>query len=474
MGACNSRPPAWTIHLERPPGIMVVEIIAGQNMPKMDPLSDSDCYVSVRILNDSGLLVMDRSNSTQVRMNDLDPVWHEYASFPIIPEDTDQIEFTVWDQDDMLEHDEIGNVRFSLSELKQYHGEVVFSHLEMKTHLRGRGDAGLKLRLVSMQSSPVPPLPNVTLLKKTLFLIRHGESKWNDAQAKLSVSNMVKQYDHELNNIGIEQAQEFNSRWRKICDVDVEPPSTVEKLPDQDGLVFTYPTCCTDQQRELIGDSDKVVISNEPKTREQLFFEAPMIMVSPLTRAVETSLIALEGHRTISMSGIQLQRNLREAKNVGSFDTVGRFEGDEIKEKVQEELEKQNIGRCIHGVTIDSHDATRCWWTKLSDKERKEDVYNRQSCLWRKLRFGNDHEVLILVGHSHFFRELCKNFLSRNFRKSNAKLAEKLTKLKLDNAACLCIEVEWDCTPACLYDEPAIVDAELMFGSKFAEKSDKN
>ena len=37
-----------------------------------------------------------------------------------------------------------------------------------------------------------------------VFLIRHGESKWNDAQSHHSLKNMMRQVDHELTDTGVE------------------------------------------------------------------------------------------------------------------------------------------------------------------------------------------------------------------------------------------------------------------------------
>lgn len=49
--------------------------------------------------------------------------------------------------------------------------------------------------------------------RKTFFLIRHGESKWNEAQAKISISGMLDR-DHALTERGIQQAADLNRRWK--------------------------------------------------------------------------------------------------------------------------------------------------------------------------------------------------------------------------------------------------------------------
>jgi broad specificity phosphatase PhoE len=47
-----------------------------------------------------------------------------------------------------------------------------------------------------------------------VFLIRHGESKWNEAQAKINITGMLDR-DHALTELGIAQAEELNKRWKK-------------------------------------------------------------------------------------------------------------------------------------------------------------------------------------------------------------------------------------------------------------------
>ncbi len=45
-------------------------------------------------------------------------------------------------------------------------------------------------------------------------MIRHGESKWNEAQSKINITGMLDR-DHALTEKGVEQAKELNDRWRE-------------------------------------------------------------------------------------------------------------------------------------------------------------------------------------------------------------------------------------------------------------------
>ena len=50
--------------------------------------------------------------------------------------------------------------------------------------------------------------------RKTFFLIRHGESKWNEAQSKINIGGMILDRDHGLTEQGMKQAAELNQRWQ--------------------------------------------------------------------------------------------------------------------------------------------------------------------------------------------------------------------------------------------------------------------
>merc|ERR1711871_1158165 len=62
-------------------------------------------------------------------------------------------------------------------------------------------------------SAPPSSGPFSAPVEKTFFLIRHGESKWNEAQGKGNVVGMIMHHDPPLNVEGIEQALTFNNTW---------------------------------------------------------------------------------------------------------------------------------------------------------------------------------------------------------------------------------------------------------------------
>ena len=48
-------------------------------------------------------------------------------------------------------------------------------------------------------------------------MIRHGESKWNEAQEKIHIAGMLNK-DHPLTEDGINQALTLNARWKLATD----------------------------------------------------------------------------------------------------------------------------------------------------------------------------------------------------------------------------------------------------------------
>ena len=79
---------------------------------------------------------------------------------------------------------------------------------------------------------------------RTFLLIRHGESKWNEAQSKINITGMLDR-DHPLTEDGINQACALNARWRlaksqgKAKYADVPPNSNIRESMCTDLIDFT-------------------------------------------------------------------------------------------------------------------------------------------------------------------------------------------------------------------------------------------
>lgn len=106
-------------------------------------------------------------------------------------------------------------------------------------------------------------------------------------------------------------------------------------------------------------------------------------------------------------------------------------------------------------------------------QESKTQVSDRLDDILATLRYWTDSEgkpidSAILVGHSHLFRAMMKCNMDPTFKAKHPAWTRALARKKLNNCACLCIEVEWPVDPSA---KAAIVDANLMFGTSLSDGS---
>jgi hypothetical protein len=85
--------------------------------------------------------------------------------------------------------------------------------LEHKIASRASAPCDLTVRLLDMTK------PHAQ--SKVVFLVRHGESKWNAAQKSRDFLGLMS-HDHPLNEMGLQQALELNARWKQPPDADNE------------------------------------------------------------------------------------------------------------------------------------------------------------------------------------------------------------------------------------------------------------
>lgn len=450
MGICGSSPHQGTLEEQRPPGLTVIEVIDAKHLPNVDTGSLTDAYVNI-FFKDA--YIRSKTLSTGVMLNSLDPVFHSYLAFPFVPLGTDLLEAKLVDEDFIGKDDKIGKTTILFSTLQKSIGNGVTVAIKLKGRLKSEDgcDSSITLRLVRCDSGT--RLPRIT---KDLFVIRHGESVWNDSQANTNIKGMVSQYDHELTIQGIEQARAFNRKWKQHLG----------------------------ESREN-GDHPNTAVAEEQQLRQQQakadfdsFMAAQAIFASPLTRATQTALLTCQDHPLLYREGMLLLRNLREVKNFGSFDTVGKYMGDDILKHVKDvfirDVGSQETEELLRGVQVDSHDAKGPWWTPLEVNENKKEISERFADVWSFLRYATPAETIILVGHSHFFRFMMKEYMSQEFREREPEWTKELSECKLDNAACMKIRVTWDPNVSSPMDPPKIETAQLVFDSQLvAEKKEK-
>ena len=413
----------------RQQGLCVIEVVKCEHLPNMDVATLTDAYVEVRFVDRSDPKVGDSMKlKTSIQWNSLNPVFHSFLAFPIYPHENDTVQLKLLDYDVVSRDDYIGTAEFSFQDLLSRIGEEVTCDVKCKKGLHSEDGSApsVTIRLVEIEEFVKP-----RIIRKEFFVIRHGESIWNESQKGKDVKGMVRQYDHELTAAGIKQAQNFNKKWKEL-----------------------------EHDRKRDGQEDLTA-----------FLSASAIFASPLTRATQTALLTCHGHPALESDPLILLRNLREVKNFGSFDTVGKYMGDGIRNNVENKLTRDlgnDVATDLLKVKIDPYDAQDSWWTPLQEKESKDMVDYRFKLLWAFLRYGTDADTAILVGHSHFFRHMVRAYLSQEYKEKEPKWTKLLHNSKLDNAGCLRVIVEWDTTKGPM-NHPVIQSAHLVFGSKLID-----
>jgi broad specificity phosphatase PhoE len=254
--------------------------------------------------------------------------------------------------------------------------------------------------------------------KKTLFFVRHGESKWNEAQEKMNLVNMLKEYDHGLSEMGRVQAD-------SLC-------------------------------RDITTGAD------DPDVARLL--SATAVYSSPLTRAIETALIGLRSHPVLKERRVlMLTKEAREVKKIGGFDTVGVVYGAErIKARVAKELgtlyEAEELVKELVGVTLDEGDAGKEWWTRPEHADSELDIEGRIGRLLATLQYAVD-ETIIVTGHSLLWKELFKRCGAKELDPE----AQAFARCKLPNCGVAMLEVDF-AQP----QELLIKSIKLLFGKRLA------
>ena len=219
----NGEMSAWTspqAQAAREVGEFVVFLERACNVPNMDVGTLSDCYVNMSVTDASGAAVSPIFRS-MVRQDSLAPTWNTFVAFPIRPRDSDVLHLSLLDHDDLVRDDAIGICSVSVSELRAHTLRVPkVLELELSTSVRAPDPSKpttLTLSVLGRGEGPSAAdarAQDATFeIEKEFFLIRHGESKWNEGEKNMDVFEMLG-VDHALNEVGIKQALSFNEKWK--------------------------------------------------------------------------------------------------------------------------------------------------------------------------------------------------------------------------------------------------------------------
>jgi len=234
--------------------------------------------------------------------------------------------------------------------------------------------------------------------EQIVFFVRHGQSRWNAAQANLSPLGMVWENDHGLSEDGRLEAEELR-----------------QKLMDA-----------------------KARVMNPQATWMTRIFDPDVVCSSPFTRCLETACIAFKDF--IPKSGLEIFREAREHKKLGGFDSTGVACGKDIPERVRAELEAvyqaspdsertEAVLKEFDTIHIDTSTVEDEWWGGMLG-ESYADIDENQQALMRRLRgmrgsVAGGGAATVLVGHSYCIRSIFDAYLPSSATPDAASLRSK-------------------------------------------------
>lgn len=262
--------------------------------------------------------------------------------------------------------------------------------------------------------APLPRAPSGIGQRKKVFFIRHGESKWNAAKRGHNVYKMVREHDHPLNEQGYCQA-----------------------LSLQQAI------------RSALGGSET---SNGPSSLQQMA-QAGALWASPLTRAMQTAIVALEPILTSTGGVLELKLNVREKKNFGGLDSIGRVCGNECYTRALAELRSLDASEGgpseadmsrVSDLRVDPVEVMEEWWSEGAEDSKS--LGERMHELIYQLEHASA-DVIIVVGHSHYFRALFSRFLHPAFFARDPGLAKTLQTKSVPNCTVLDCDIDFSLRP---------------------------
>ncbi|CAK0849089.1 unnamed protein product [Prorocentrum cordatum] len=265
--------------------------------------------------------------------------------------------------------------------------------------------------------------------RRTVYFVRHAESEWNVAKSSRNLYDMVRTTDHPLSDRGLRQAEELSARAAAAADQG-DPHGTA-------------------------------------------LHQADVVYVSPLTRTVQTAVILL-GSLVKADQGpreLVLMANARERQGLGGMDTRSRKIGLKIVESSFDSTKllyanhkcanvDDDVKEVFKPLRFDVLEVLDRWWCETT-KESDAQMQERLREFMAQLMYSPCRTVVV-VGHSLFFREVFRVFLSKEFADGSPELARALRGSKLANCGVACLHLE----PARGLADGPITHVELVLGSQ--------
>ena len=345
----------------------------------------------------------------------------------------------------------------------------------------------------------------IPAMKKRIYLFRHGESTWNEAQRNVNVRTMMAN-DHPLTEAGVAQCMK------------------TAILASKPSIPTTY------RDDESLSSSESWV---------EVYANTYHVIVSPLTRAVQTAMILLEKHPAtmkrnadvqkrnkgargaaspssssiakhldlpplIDIEGMNISgspsaktiedkhddqmwprvdfrfsRACREIKSVGGLDSVGLECGEtRIFKRASEKLKLLNVAetqriqdivdifsetKCSEYFDVDSRDVRDKWWISADDSDSSSSLVDeRTKQFWKELK-NSSHASVSVVSHSDFIRKLLRQ--TTDGTRAAQETLKKARERKICNAGCIGLDVMFNPRNGNI----EVLECELLFGTTFQD-----
>ena len=286
-------------------GRFIIHFIGATDVPKADMTSESDPYIKAYVMEGR---MKSKIYKSLIRDDNRNPIWDSYHDFRIAYNVEACLKVEIWDADVYNKDTLVGDVIIPLHELQD---ENVKSYPVQYRIGSATTNPNFSVTLQRVYMDSPPPM------RKTIFLLRHGQSKWNEAHSDGKYLNLL-DIDHALSSEGVQQAERFNGRWKE------KRASTPKSESSDKGrqsfrssslrrVTFLLPDeNATNQQLVFHGGTeskrDQPLPAISQSDYEFIFQGVHQIYSSPLTRALQTTLIALQHHPVMEAKGVILYR----------------------------------------------------------------------------------------------------------------------------------------------------------------------
>ena len=277
------------------------------------------------------------------------------------------------------------------------------------------------------------PRPNG---QKQVFFIRHGESRWNEAQRRKDVLEMVSHVDHPLSDTGFEQARHLQEAIRHA-------------------VVASMTETASSSAAAAAGHESPTPLSTSKPEDAALrsLASATAVWTSPLTRAIQTCIVGLQPLLAARKLPVELRSNAREKKNFGGRDTIGQSIGEQCGKRAISGLKEMGASpaelRSLEELSFVTDEVEQPWW--VASVESKEQVKLRIEELIHQIHYS-PHDTIIVVGHSHFFRAMFQRFLHSEVQRRSPDLARILCEDVLPNCGVASCQFDFTRGPRMITD----------------------